>query len=159
MTGTVRIDEEGRRVVWRPSPTALWFRGAVFLLLGVGLPAATLSSDPASVVTVGVLLVTAATAAWLAAGLRQGWEIDEHGIETGIGRRRTTRISWGEVRTVEVDGRDLVAATRDDRRLVLGQDEPGTLWPALTAAVDLGIVPVHVEVAAEDGDGGHLRGP
>lgn len=148
----VRVDEETRSVTSRPAPRTLWLRGTLFLALGIGLPVAVLGpAERSSWITIPVLLVTAATAAWLAAGLRRGWEIDDRGIRLGTGRRRPTALPWGEVAALRVeehsDGATLVAERRNGGRLEVGRtEEAAELEGALAAARALGLVPAHVDV-------------
>lgn len=148
----VHVDEEARTVAGRPAPRSLWLRGAAFVVLGIGLPALVLGTgDRPSWITIPVLLVTAVTAAWLAAGLQQGWEIDERGVRAGTGRRRPHHLDWAELGGLKLeetdDGASLVAVTRDGRPTGIGAaGEPDELRRALRAAEDLGLVPVHVTV-------------
>lgn len=151
----IRVDAETRSVTGRPAPRGLWLRGTAFLLLGVGLPLVVLGGGgPPSWLTVPVLLVTVATAAWLTSGLREGWEIDDHGIRLDTGRRRPTHVPWGELGELSVEGRPsgaaLVAHRRDGRRVELTQaGSAAPLRRAVVAAADLDLLPVHVTV---DGD-------
>ena len=146
-SGRVLVDEEDRRVVWRLHPGHLWLRGALFVVLGLGVPALVLPDDPPTGATGAALLVTAATAAWFVSGLRIGWELDEHGIETDLGRRRTTRLAWSDVRSLEVgSGGELVATTRDRGHVTVAEAPPAQLDRAVVAALELGLVPPHVHV-------------
>lgn len=147
-SGRVQVDEEDRRVVWRLRPGRLWLRGALFVLLGLGLPALVIPGDPPAGATGATLLGTAATAAWFVSGLRIGWELDEHGIETDLGRRRTTRLAWTDVRSLEVgSGGELVATTRDRGHVTVAEAPPAQLDRAVAAALELDLVPPHVHVA------------
>lgn len=150
--GRVRVDEEGRRIVWRHAAGHLWIRAATFLVLGIGLPVAVLGGgERPSWVTIPVLLVTAVSATWLVAALRTGWELDEHGIETDIGRRSTRRVAWREVDALAIENAELVATTREGRRLIVASGGPVILRHALGAAADLGIVPHHVDIDPHTG--------
>lgn len=151
--GRLQVDADDRRVVWRPSPAMLWLRGAVFVILGIGLPALTLGDGASGFVTVPVLLVTAATAAWFVAGLRQGWELDEGGLQTDVARRRSRRLGWDRVDGLEIVADDLVVVMRGGRRVPIGSAEPGLLHDAIATARSLGIVPAHVTLPADEACG------
>lgn len=155
MQGRLRVDEESRTVTWRATAAELWRRGITFAVAGVALPAGLLAdgADEPSWLTVPVLLVVLAAAAWLVGALRAGWEIDDTGLRLDTGHRRPERIDWTELEALRVDadpggGARLVAERRDGRVAVVEDAAPErALRGAVAAVQELGLAAPHVTVA------------
>jgi hypothetical protein len=149
----LHVDREDRTVTHAPGLTGL-APAVVLFLAGGALTVAVATADglPRPLGWLGVAALVAG-AGLLTRGLRHGWTLDPAGVVVATGSRRPRRLAWGdltalEVTTADAGGSHLHARTTADVLVPLGSrpSPPDEVAEALAAALDLGIVPGHVEV-------------
>ncbi len=135
----VDVDPELRLVTLRHATSDLVLRLTLLLVVGIGAPA--WAQRAADVLLVPALVLTGATALWLARWFSEVLVLDEDGVECQASRRGRRRVAWDDVEALRVEDGRVRTTTADGRSLQGPPADDAVLAEARRAATELELLP------------------